>query len=135
MTAVAEHKVKKPKTTVEKMQAIAEADSVVAEIYANTPAKPGESGFDWSGEYPGEKVFVYTADGVSVGLAAISKKRQPSIGFLRATRKKPEFEQVLDMLEFIASDTALALVDDWVPTDLLAMFEDWSDWNRANAGE
>lgn len=99
------------------------------------PAKAGEPGYDWSDDYPGEKVFTYTHDGVTVGLAAISPKRQPSIGFLRQARKQPEFEQVLDMVEFIASDTALALIDGWVPTDLINMFEKWSEWNRSNAGE
>jgi hypothetical protein len=68
-------------------------------------------------------------------LAAVSEKRQPSIGFLRATRKMPQFEQVLDMVEFIASPAALELVDKWVPTDLIEMFEQWSEWNKTAAGE
>lgn len=101
---------------------------------APTPT-PGEPGYDWQALYPGEKVFTYTHDGITIGLAAISEKRQPSIGFLRAARKQPEFEQVLDMVEFISCPEALELVDAWVPTDLIAVFEKWSEWNRTNAGE
>ena len=97
--------------------------------------KPGEPGFDWQSLYPGEKVFTYTHDDVTVGLAAISKQRQPSIGFLRSSRRKDEFEQVLDMVEFVTCPEALAILDDWVPTDLLTMWEKWSEWNRSSTGE
>lgn len=130
MTTVAEPKKDKKSKDFE------EAATDGQEALALTPPKAGEPGFDWSTQYPGEKVFVYTdPNDVTVGLAAISKKRQPSIGFLRRTRKKPEFEQVLDMMEFIACDAALAIVDGWVPTDLVDLFEQWSEWNKTNAGE
>lgn len=137
MTAVAEQKKKSKKVddiaTVERFDngAVIITDVDVPPV----PAEPGEAGYDWQPHYPGEKVFVHTHDGITVGLAAISEKRQPTIGFLREARKQPEFEQVLDMVEFISCPEALALVDKWVPTDLISVFEKWSDWNRTSAGE
>jgi hypothetical protein len=108
---------------------------LATEAPALPPPQPGEPGYDWQQEYPGEKVFTYTHDDVTVGFAAISKKRQPTIGFLMDARKQPEFEQVLDMVEFITCPAALAIVREWVPTDLIGAFEAWSEWNRTNAGE
>lgn len=109
--------------------------------------KPGDKGFDWQAEYPDEKVFVWTTPkdqksnrgddigGQTIGLAAISKKRQPSVGFLRRVRHKQEFDQVVDMIEMVASDAALALMDEWNPSDLQDMFEHWNEWSHTTAGE
>lgn len=111
------------------------------------PAEPGDPGFDWQAEYPDEKVFVYTvpADvkdnrgnnigGQRVGLAAIGPKRQPSVGFLRRVRHKREFDQVVDMIEMVASDAALSLLDEWNPSDLQDLFEQWNEWAHTTAGE
>lgn len=108
---------------------------------------PGEKGYDWQAQYPDERVFVYRTPkdqktnkgeplgGVTIGLAAISEKRQPSVGFLRRVRRKPEFDQVLDMIEVVACDAALDLLDEWRPTDLQNMFEEWSEWSNTSAGE
>lgn len=110
-------------------------------------AEPGVKGFDWQAEYPDEKVFVYTtpADqkdnrgntigGQTIGLAAISEKRQPSVGFLRRVRHKQEFDQVVDMIEMVASDAALTLMDEWNPSDLQKLFEQWNEWSQTTAGE
>jgi hypothetical protein len=110
-------------------------------------AEPGAKGFDWAAEYPDEKVFVYTtpADqrdnrgnaigGQTIGLAAISEKRQPSVGFLRRVRHKQEFDQVVDMIEMVASDAALTLMDEWNPSDLQKLFEQWNEWSQTTAGE
>lgn len=138
MTAVQEKKADKKKpvgTSVERMVAT-QTGPPQPEPKPPTPPKPGDTDFDWSAEYPGEKVFTYTTDdGATIGLAAISKKRQPSIGFMRKTRRKPEFEQILDMLEFIASDNALTVADEWDSEQLVVMWEKWTSWNLANAGE
>jgi hypothetical protein len=108
---------------------------------------PGEKGFDWEAEYPGEKVMVYTTPkdqktnrgnpigGQTIGLAAIGEKRQPSVGFLRRVRHKQEFDQVVDMIELVASDNALLLLDEWNPSDLQLLFEAWNEWVQTTAGE
>lgn len=116
---------------------VGEEDVEVADKPESKKPKPGEPDFDWSADYPGEQVFVYTKPNseVTVGLAAISKKRQPSIGFMRESRRKPEFEQVLDMLELVASDNALAVVDSWTAEELLLMWNERTEWNQTHAGE
>jgi hypothetical protein len=112
-----------------------------------TPKLPGEKGFDWQAEYPDEKVFVYTTPkdqktnrgnpigSQTIGLAAIGPARQPSVGFLRRVRHKQEFDQVVDMIELVASDNALALLDEWNPSDLQLLFEQWNEWQQTTAGE
>lgn len=111
------------------------------------PALPGAKDFDWQAEYPGEKVLVYTAPkgqktnrgndigGQTIGLAAIGPKRQPSVGFLRRVRHKQEFDAVVDMIELVASDNALLLIDEWNPSDLQLLFEQWNEWQQTTAGE
>jgi hypothetical protein len=112
-----------------------------------TPKLPGEKGFDWKAEYPDEKVFIYKtpADqktnrgnpigGQTIGLAAIGPKRQPSVGFLRRVRHKQEFDQVVDMIELVASENALLLLDEWNPSDLQLLFEQWNEWSHTTVGE
>ena len=109
--------------------------------------EPGDKGFDWKAEYPDEKVFVYTVPagvndnsgndigGQRIGLAAIGPKRQPSVGFLRRVRHKQEFDQVVDMIEMVASPNALLLLDEWNPSDLQDLFEQWNEWVQTTAGE
>ena len=134
MTAVAEPKKKDKKA--DDVLALEESPNAEKPAPEKPSPEPGDADFDWAAEYPGEKVFTYTTDdGVTIGLAAISKKRQPSIGFMRKTRRKPEFEQILDMLEFIASDNALTVADEWTSEQLVLMWEKWTEWNLANAGE
>jgi hypothetical protein len=109
--------------------------------------KPGDKGFDWQAEYPDEQVFTYIVPagvkdnrgndigGQKIGLAAIGPKRQPSVGFLRRVRHKQEFDQVVDMIEMVASDAALSLMDEWNPSDLQDLFEQWNEWAHTTAGE
>jgi hypothetical protein len=120
--------------------------AVAAETNGHKPV-PGDKRYDWTQDYPDEDVFTYTTPsdqvtttgepcgGVTIGLAAISQKRQPSVGFLRSVRRKPEFDQVLDMIEIVACDNALDLMDPWRPTDLQALFEQWSEWSNTTAGK
>lgn len=108
---------------------------------------PGDKDFDWQAEYPDERVLVYTAPkgqktnrgnpigGQTIGLAAISEKRQPSVGFLRRVRHKQEFDAVVDMIELVASDNALLLIDEWNPSDLQLLFEQWNEWQQTTPGE
>jgi hypothetical protein len=114
---------------------------------ATPQPEPGDKRFDWQAEYPDEQVFVYTTPkdqkdnrgnpvgGQTVGLAAIGPKRQPSVGFLRRVRHKQEFDQVVDMIELVASDAALTLLDEWNPSDLQNLFEQWNEWSHTTAGE
>lgn len=148
-------KTKKAAPATVKSQALTQTDQeVVDKLAAPTNGnghkpKPvlGDKDYDWQQEYPDEDVFLYTTpaeqvttkgdpcSGVTIGLAAISEKRQPSVGFLRSVRRKPEFDQVLDMIEIVACDKALELMDPWKPTDLQNLFEKWSEWSNTTAGK
>jgi hypothetical protein len=128
-------------------QAATNGQAVNGSEPAKAEPKPGEKGFDWEAEYPDERVFVYTTPkdqkdnsgndigGQVVGLAAISEKRQPSFGFLRRVRRKQEFDQVVDMIEMVASEAALSLMDEWNPSDMQDLFEQWNEWSTTTAGE
>lgn len=153
MTAVAEQPTKKAK---KKAQDINLSDAAVDELVTETAVpvedkaedkpepRPGDADFDWQTEYPGEKVFTYTTpsgtttrhgepyENVIVGLAAISEKRQPDFDFLRVTRKRPEFEQIMDMLEdVVASEAALNVLGPFRTDLIVEMWSEWSDWNQA----
>lgn len=100
------------------------------------PSKPGEPGFDWTQEYPGEEVFVFTAsNGVTVGLAAMNDQRRPKPGTLRKLRFQPQVEQMWFVLECVSSDAALAVSDDFEDKDYSQMWEQWSEWSNTTAGE
>jgi hypothetical protein len=107
-----------------------------AEVTQVPPPKPGESGFDWKQEYPGEEVFVFTAeDGTTVGLAAMGEKRRPKPGVLRKLRHQPPIEQMWFVIERVSSANALAVSDEFDDKDYSQMFEKWSDWSNTTAGE
>lgn len=156
MTAVAEptKKTKKAKgqtwvfeTATDGQETPAPEGTPLPESEVPLPAEPGEPGFDWQAEYPGERVFIYTTPdgmttskgepygGIVFGLAGISEKRQPDIDFIRETRRKDQFSQVLDMLELVACDDALAVVGPMKSADLVEMWDQWSEWNKTAAGE
>jgi hypothetical protein len=138
VTAVAEHKVKKPKNKSfdENLPLVDDLDPVEVTQAPPNPPKPGESGFDWQAEYPGEEVFVFTAeDGTTVGLAAMGEKRRPKPGVLRKLRHQPAIEQMWFVIERVSSENALAVSDEFDDKDYSQMFEKWSEWSNTTAGE
>lgn|GEM_PF-3377876 len=113
-----------------------EAEVAVDDAPEPPAAQPGDPGFDWQTEYPGEEVFVFTAaDGRTVGLAALNDKRRPKPGVLRKLRLQNAVEQMWFVLERVASEKALEVSDDFDDEDYGGMFEAWSQWNQAIAGE
>lgn len=101
-----------------------------------TPAKPGDTGFDWQNEYPGEDVFVFTAStGATVGLARLAGPRKPKPGVLRKLRKQDELGQMWAVIELVASEAALDVSDEFDDEDYGRMFEEWALWSKSTAGE
>lgn len=146
MTAVAEPKkatrkkatkAAKPMTTAEKMAATSAPPPPDATRTAPRPAvNPGEAGYDWSADYPGEKVYVFTAStGATVGLAAVGPKRKFKPGELRKIRHLPNVEQMFFVIERVASPNALAISDEFDDEDYSNMFAQWSEWANTTAGE
>lgn len=100
------------------------------------PPKPGEPGFDWQTEYPGEDVFVFTADdGTTVGLAALGPTRKFRAGEIRKARHLNEVDQMFVVLERVASPAALEVSDQFEDADYGRMFGEWSEWANTTAGE
>lgn len=98
--------------------------------------KPGDSNFDWSKEYPGEEVFVFTSsDGKTVGLAAIGPTRKFRAGEIRKARHLTEVDQMFIVLEKVSSPAALAISDEFEDEDYGRMFGEWSEWSNTTAGE
>jgi hypothetical protein len=136
VTAVTEPKKKnKPEKDTWEFESSSEV-SPTAEVAQVPPPKPGESGFDWQAEYPGEDVFVFTAKtGTTVGLAAMGEKRRPKPGVLRKLRHQPPIEQMWFVIERVSSENALAVSDEFDDKDYSDMFEQWSEWSNTSAGE
>lgn len=100
------------------------------------PPKPGEPGFDWQKEYPGEEVFVFTAeDGTTVGLAALGPTRKFKAGEIRKARHLNEIDQMFVVIERVASPAALAISDEFADEDYGRMFGEWSEWANTSSGE
>lgn len=98
--------------------------------------KPGDPEYDWQAQYPGERVFVYTAStGKTVGLAELGGKRKPNMGALRRLRKADHMDQMWTVLEWVASPAALSVSDQFDDVDYGQMFEQWSEWSKTSVGE
>jgi hypothetical protein len=39
------------------------------------------------------------------------------------------------MIELVASENALLLLDEWNPSDLQLLFEQWNEWSHTTVGE
>lgn len=99
-------------------------------------AKPGEVGFDWATEYPGEKFMVYTAkSGVTVGLAAMTDERKPTMGELKRILQKDQLQQMFETVERITSPAALEIAEGFKEPDYTAMLDEWTEWSQTTMGE
>lgn len=113
-----------------------EAPKKAVKKAVKAPPKAGEPGFDWSAEYPGEEVFVFTAsDGSTVGLAALGPTRKFKAGEIRKARHLNEVDQMFVVLERVASPAALDVSDEFGDDDYGRMFGEWSEWANTSSGE
>lgn len=102
---------------------------------SNGHKKPGDSGFDWQGEYPGEDVFVFEAsDGQTIGLARPVGDRAFRPGDFRAMMHMESWQVPFYTIEKVACPAALAVADQLKDDDFGQMMTQWSEWHK-NAGE
>lgn len=100
------------------------------------PAKPGDPDFDWSVEYPGEKFMVYTAkSGVTVGLAAMTEARKPTMRELKRILQKDQLQQMFETVERITTPAALDIAEGFKESDYTKMLDEWSEWSNTTMGE
>jgi hypothetical protein len=99
------------------------------------PKKPGEKGFDWQAEYPGEDVYVYTVPegtrspaGLTIGLARLTEDRAPNPGMMRTAYRDGGFAPMWLFIESVSSPVALELQDQLRPPEYNEMLRGWADF-------
>jgi hypothetical protein len=99
--------------------------------------KPGQPGFDWATQYPGEEVFVFTAgDGTTVGLTKLGPKRRPKPGKLALLDEQNDGIKVLwYFLKLASSDTSREVQAELEEEDYAAMCRQWADFAGIELGE
>jgi hypothetical protein len=92
--------------------------------------KPGQKGFDWQTEYPGEQVYVYTApSGTTIGLTRLGPHRKPKPGLLRRLHREEGKMSVLWYFVELASSPASLTVQEQLEEDEYAdMVKGWADF-------
>lgn len=140
MTAVAETR-KAPRKKAGKKSTVETLDNgtiVITEITDDAPApppKPGEPGYDWAADYPGEDFFVFEAsDGQTVALAAPKGDRTLRPGDFRKMTHMEDWQATFFLVEKVASPNALAISDDFTDSDYSEMVKQWTEWHK-NSGE
>lgn len=100
-------------------------------------AKPGDPNFDWSQEYPGEEVFVFTAsDGTTVGLTKLGPNRRPKPGKLALLDEQGDGIKVLwYFLKLASSDTSREVQAELDEEDYAAMARQWAEFAGIELGE
>lgn len=118
------------------MTAVAEPKKATRKRTPAVPAKPGDKEFDWSAEYPGEDVYVFTAsDGTTVGLAAAAGGRKLKPGDFRKMSHMEPWQQNFYLIEKVASPAALVISDNLDDQDYADLMQGWTEWSGSSAGE
>lgn len=99
--------------------------------------KPGDPNFPWQDEYPGEEVFVFTAeDGTTVGLTKLGPKRRPKPGKLALLDEQGDGIKVLwYFLKLASSDASRQVQAELEEEDYAAMSREWADFAGIELGE
>lgn len=120
--------------------AVVDADTVDAPPAAapsRPKAKPGEKGFDWQSEYPGEEVFVFTASsGLTVGLTKLGPNRRPKPGKLALLDEQNDGIKVLwYFLKLASSDASRQVQAELEEEDYAEMCRQWAEFAGIELGE
>lgn len=127
MTAMAEEQPKKKASK-----------KVAAPLHVIKPEpqpKPGEPGFDWQAEYPGEEVYIYTVPegtkspaGLTIGLAKITEDRAPNPGRMRRAQREGGFSPMWLFIECVSSPASLMVQEELRPPEYNDMLRGWSEF-------
>lgn len=99
--------------------------------------KPGDKNFDWSKEYPGEEVFVFTAsNGLTVGLTKLGPNRRPKPGRLALLDEQNDGVKVLwYFLKLASSDASRQVQAELEEEDYADMCRQWAEFAGIELGE
>lgn len=108
---------------------------------AKRKPKPGEKDFDWSAEYPGEEVFVFTSsEGTTIGLTMLGPTRKPKPGKLARFERESEngsggIKVLWYFLGLVSSPASLRLQEELEEEDYSAMCRQWAEFAGIELGE
>ncbi|OCB15077.1 hypothetical protein [Mycobacterium intracellulare] len=100
--------------------------------------KPGEKGFDWQSEYPGEEVFVFTAStGLTIGMTKLGPTRRPKPGKLALLEDEEArgIKTLWYFLKLASSDASRQLQAELEEEDYAAMTREWAEFAGIELGE
>lgn len=100
--------------------------------------KPGEKGFDWQSEYPGEEVFVFTAStGLTIGMTKLGPNRRPKPGKLALLEDEEArgIKTLWYFLKLASSDASRQLQAELEEEDYAAMTREWAEFAGIELGE
>lgn len=129
-----------PKKKATKKAATAESAAEPALHVVETlkpDAKPGQFGFDWQTEYPGEEIWVYTTidEKLTIGLAKLGPNRKPKPGLLRRLHREGGMSVMWYFLELASSDTSLRLQEELDDADYNKMLRGWCEFTGIELSE
>ncbi len=133
-----------PLSTVEKMVANQLGPAAVTNGAAPKPKrkpKPGEKDYDWSQEYPGEEVFVFTSsDGTTIGMTKLGPTRKPKPGKLARFERENEngsggIKVLWYFIELVSTPASLRLQEELEEEDYSAMCRQWAEFAGIELGE
>jgi hypothetical protein len=124
-------------TTKARKRAPAKAPATNGAAFKPKP-KPGAPDFDWQAEYPGEELFVFTAeDGTTVGLTKLGPKRRPKPGRLALLEdeKGGGVKVLWYFLKLASSDASREVQAELEEEDYAAMCRQWAEFAGIELGE
>jgi hypothetical protein len=97
--------------------------------------KPGEKGFDWQAEYPGEEIYVYTVPegtkspaGLTIGLAKIIEDRVPNPGEMREAYEVGGLAPMWLFIKHVSSPASLKVQNQLRTPEYNEMLRGWAEF-------
>ncbi|MBX9661623.1 MAG: hypothetical protein K2X00_23950 [Nitrospiraceae bacterium] len=104
-------------------------------------ARPGDADYDWSQEYEGEEVFVFTSsDGTTIGMTKLGPTRKPKPGKLARFERENEngsggIKVLWYFIELVSTPASLRLQEELEEEDYSAMCRQWAEFAGIELGE
>jgi hypothetical protein len=112
----------------------------VVEEPAKPKAKPGDPGFDWQEEYPGEEIYVYTVPqdakkspagkqsppGLTIGLCRLTEDRAPNPGEMQDAYEAGGFAPMWLFIAEVSSPASRKLQKLLRPAEYNEMLRGWA---------
>lgn len=127
--------------TAAKKRAPAKTSAPAVDSVPKRAPKPGEKDYDWSQEYEGEEVFVFTSsDGTTIGMTKLGPTRKPKPGKLARFERENEngsggIKVLWYFIELVSTPASLRLQEELEEEDYSAMCRQWAEFAGIELGE